>query len=168
MRTKPSLPFSAWRLAPTLQPRQLRPTCPFRSAQLEGKNHHGGPGARVRRPGARVRRVWLQRRKVSPCGEEQQSSRHEVVPMLHMPMGKSSGENRQVYAPEWRLLSDWHSLQEWRLHLPSLLAGDEARQAEVRGCVPLQRHHDDAGTHEVAPVVLGALGKPRRARHPGP
>ena len=35
------------------------------------------------------------RRKVSPCGEEQQSSRHEVVPMLHMPLGKWLGEKQQ-------------------------------------------------------------------------
>ena len=47
---------------------------PLSFGTAEGKNQHGGPGARVRR-------VWLQRRKVSPCGEEQQISRHEVVPM---------------------------------------------------------------------------------------
>ena len=32
--------------------------------------------------------VLLQRRKLSPCGEEQQSSRHEVVPMYGLRMGK--------------------------------------------------------------------------------
>ena len=76
---------------------------PLSFGTAEGKNQHGGPGARVRRPGARVRRVWLQRRKVSPCGEEQQSSRHEVVPMLHMPLGKWLGEKQQGSAPGGRV-----------------------------------------------------------------
>ena len=38
-------------------------------------------------PGAHV---LLQRRKLPPCGEEQQSSRHEVAPMYGLQMGKFS------------------------------------------------------------------------------
>ena len=70
---------------------------PLSFGTAEGKNQHGD----LRDP--LVRRVWLQRRKVSPCGEEQQSSRHEVVPMLHMPLGKWLGEKQQGNAPGGRV-----------------------------------------------------------------
>ena len=55
--------------------------CPHAPLTAEGKNQHGDPGAHVRH-------VLRQRRKLSPCGPKEQSSRASMGRMYPLRMGK--------------------------------------------------------------------------------